>query len=73
MGTRWGRMIVKLQRPLGDNGIAPWLLYNVDGAADFIDPTPELRGMMDGAYAYFEAEPTGTGWDIRARVMDQGW
>ncbi len=66
-------MIVKLKRPEDDDGHAPWVVYDQEELLDFIDPTPELRAMMETESGYFEAEPQIDGWTLKRRVADRHW
>lgn len=65
-------MIVRLQRSATGDG--PWMLNDRTGlVVDFLDATPELEAMMEGAVGFFDAARTDTGWDVRSRVADAGW
>jgi hypothetical protein len=58
-------MRVRIVRP--DRADGPWLIYSEAlDIADFIDAPLELRSLILGRAAWFEAERHDDGWDIKA-------
>lgn len=68
-------MIVRLH-PISED-CSVWQV-SVDRAAgpvavDYTELRAEQRSFVGAGEGYFEAEPTGDGWDLRRRVSLAGW
>lgn len=64
-------MIVNLHRPADPDGL--WLLFAPGCEPVGVRLPVEVTKLIEGASAYFYAEPLDEGWDIGERAPDQGW